>query len=130
MQSLSTDLLNFFFDGFAEFPIGGGALKKSADQGFQVKRRSAHEQGPFALLLDFRDFGVSIVEELRNAVVLVWIQDVDQVVGDLNAGLRVWFRGSDVHTTVDRHGIDGDDFSAWRMVGQPLCQFEGNLCFS
>lgn len=135
MQGLHPDGLDFFLHGFSEIPIRRWALEEPTDQRFKVKRSAADEQYKFASALDFGDFGVSVVEKLRDAVVFGGIDDIDQMVRDLLAFLLARFGRSDVHASVDGHGIDRDDFGsevrlARCMVAECMCQTYGYLTLS
>ncbi len=77
---------------------------------FSGKGRSAHEQNLFTALSNRFSSLVGINDELGNTVFLGRFDDIDQVMWNLTHLLGRRFRGSDVHSPINGHRIERDDF--------------------
>lgn len=124
-EGLDSHRLNLLVDGFAKIPIGRWALEETADQGFQIQRRSADQKYVLPTTLNLCDLGVGFLEKLRDAVIVCRIDDIDQVMGDLSAGFDARLGRPDVHAFVNGHRIDRHDFGF-----QGFSKLEGDLGFA
>ncbi len=108
-----------------EIPSLQGAEEHATKQCFEVERRATHEQNVLPAAFDFVGRPVGVHDELGNAVILGWVDDVDQMVRDPARLVRRWLGCSDVHTPINGHRIERNDFGVqllgkWqRSVGLP-----------
>jgi hypothetical protein len=100
----------FFLELPAELPVGGRARKDPPQQPFEIQGRPADEEHPAATPPDPVDARLGRLQVLRQAVLLVGLQHVDQVVRhDLPLPGRGLGRAH-VHPPVQGHRVHGDDF--------------------
>jgi hypothetical protein len=100
------------FEPPAEFPIGGRAVEDSPQQRLQVQRRPADEQHLAPAPPDLLDAPVRRFEVLRQAEILVRLDNVNQVVRNRAPLVGRRLGRADVHCTVYRHRIERNDLRA------------------
>jgi hypothetical protein len=67
--------------------------------------------------VDLADQPVCVLRELRGAVCLRRVADVDQVVHDAGPFLAGWLGGADVHAAVHQRRVHADDLGV-QLLGQ------------
>ena len=96
----------------AKFGIGGWRFAESFEKCFEIKPRSAAENGRPPARLDIRNGPLRVPDKLGGIKSFVQIADIQQVVRHAGAFAGRGFGRADVESAIDLHGIDGDDFAA------------------
>ena len=82
-------MVGFHLRDLPIFNDGPNVLARTADQEWQV-----------VSLLDFHDRCPGFILEEGKTPDLVWISEIDQVVGNLVAIFEAWFSCADIHSAV------------------------------
>jgi hypothetical protein len=96
----------------AQFPIRRRAAEEAAEECFQIQRRAADKEDLAATGDDLIGGCRGGFEVLSYAEILRRVENVDQMMRDALLLLSGWLRSADVHTTIQSHGIERDDFGA------------------
>ena len=82
VQCLVADVLHFGFDLLAKLPIGRRAVKHASQKRFEIQRRATDEQHFFSACMDLSDFFHGSFAILADTTRLVWVANIDQMMGD------------------------------------------------
>ena len=100
----------FLFEAPAEQRIGRGALESAAEQALQIERCSADEKHFLAPPADAGNTCLGGRQVLGEAELPVGFDNVNQMVGRCRTLLGGRLGGANVHSPVDRHRVERNDF--------------------
>lgn len=101
------------------------AFKEAVKQRLDIEGGAAHCDDRFIFIFDLADGSIGELQEACDAEWGAWFDNIDEVIWDLEAGLGRRFGGANIHSAVDLHGVDGDDFGI-----EIFCQLEGEPAFA
>ena len=103
MQRFNAGFFQFFFDLFEKLPICRWSFVNTPEQSLQLKWRTTHEKNFSSSLSNSFNGLMRLLNVLREAEVLIWGDNIQQVMGDQCALLCRRFGSSNIHLLVDGH---------------------------
>jgi hypothetical protein len=105
-----------------QLQVSGRRVAQSFEKGFEVEPRSPAEDRNTSSIFNELHGGLRETDELRGVERLTYLRDIDQVMRNTSAIFRRRLGRSNIHATIDLHGIDRDDFAP-KLLGQEQSHF-------
>ncbi len=110
--------------------IGLRQFGQAGLQRLEVEQGAADDQGLGAALANFLDKPARVRSELRRAIALRRVEDVEQVVHGLGALVSAGLGGADIHAAIDQRRVHADEFHGFAALSGLLDELQSRGGFA